>query len=111
MPQFKPEGEHLKEHQEIHKGLDEFNAYIKKCKKGNKDWDGEKMKGIMDSFRDVLFKHLDHEVESLDGENLKKVSPKTSDMANSSVLEIGRVERDICHVTQQSMARHYFDTI
>src|SRR5205814_3937222 len=56
MPQFKPEGDHLKEHQEIHKGLDEYIAYIKKCRKSRKDWDGEKMKNIMDSFRDVLFK-------------------------------------------------------
>jgi len=75
MPQFKQEGDHLKEHEEIHKGLDEYVAYIKKCRKDRKNWDGEKMKSIMDSFRDILFKHLDHEVESLSGENLKKVKP------------------------------------
>jgi len=74
MPQFKQEGDHLKEHEEIHKGLDEYVEYIKKCRKDSMDWDGEKMKTIMDSFRDVLFKHLDHEVESLSGENLKKVN-------------------------------------
>jgi Hemerythrin HHE cation binding domain len=73
MPQFKQDGDHLKEHEGIHKGLDEYVAYIKKCRKDSKDWDGEKMKNIMDSFRDILFKHLDHEVESLSGENLKKV--------------------------------------
>ena len=73
MPQFKQDGDHLKEHEGIHKGLDEYVAYIKKCRKEKKDWDGEKMKTIMDSFRDILFKHLDHEVESLSGENMKKV--------------------------------------
>jgi hypothetical protein len=73
MPQFAKTGDHLKEHEEIHKGLDEYVDYIRKCRKDRKEWDGEKMKGIMDSFRDILFKHLDHEVESLKGENMKKV--------------------------------------
>jgi len=72
MPQFARNGDHLKEHEEIHHGLDEYVAYIKKCRKDNKEWDGEKMKSIMDSFRGVLFKHLDHEVESLSGEEMKK---------------------------------------
>lgn len=75
MPQFARSGDHLKEHEEIHRGLDEYVAYIKKCRKDNKEWDGEKMKSIMDSFRGVLFKHLDHEVESLRAEEMKKVWP------------------------------------
>jgi len=75
MPQFAPNGDHLKEHEEIHHGLDEYVAYIKKCRKDHKEWDGEKMKSTMDSFRGVLFKHLDHEVESLKGDEMKKVGP------------------------------------
>src|SRR2546423_15126822 len=75
MPQFAPNGDHLKEHEEIHHGLDEYVAYIKKCRKDYKEWDGEKMKRTMDSFRGVLFKHLDHEVESLKGDEMKKVGP------------------------------------
>ena len=95
MPQFAKTGDHLKEHEEIHKGLDEYVAYIRKCRKNRKEWDGDKMKKIMDTFRDVLFKHLDHEVESLKGENLKKVSrPTDSCRANHGVLEIGRIETD-----------------
>ena len=73
MPQFAKQGDHLEEHKEIHKGLDEYVAYIKKCRKDRKEWDGAKMREIMDSFRDILFKHLDHEVESLRGEEMKKV--------------------------------------
>jgi hypothetical protein len=73
MPHFAKEGDHLKEHEGIHKGLVEYLAYIRKCKRDRKQWDAEKMKEIMDSFRDVLFKHLDHEVDSLRGEELKKV--------------------------------------
>jgi hypothetical protein len=75
MPHFAPQGDHIKQHEEIHKGLDEYVAYIRRCRKDPKEWDGEKMKDIMDSFRDVLFKHLDHEVESLSGDELKKVRP------------------------------------
>lgn len=78
MPQFAKSGDHLKEHEEIHKGLDEYVDYVRKCRKDKKEWDGEKMKEIMDSFRDILFKHLDHEVESLKGENMKKVFPVTN---------------------------------
>jgi hypothetical protein len=73
MPQFADQGEHLKQHEEIHKGLDEYVAYIKKCQKDRKEWDSDKMRSIMDSFREILFKHLDHEVESLKAENMKKV--------------------------------------
>ena len=93
MPQFKPQGDHLKEHEEIHRGLDDYVAYIKKCRKDGKEWDGEKMKKIMDSFRDILFKHLDHEVESLKGDEMKKVHPCCS-TSNMLVLETRRVEKD-----------------
>jgi hypothetical protein len=74
MPQFQKNGEHLKEHEEIHKGLDEYVAYVRKCRKDPKEWECDKMRSIMDSFRDVLFKHLDHEVESLSAEEMKKVN-------------------------------------
>jgi hypothetical protein len=70
MPQFARD--HLKEHEEIHKGLDEYVAYIKKCSQDGAEWDGDKMRSIMDSFREVLFRHLDHEVESLRGDEMKK---------------------------------------
>jgi len=73
MPHFARNGDHLKEHEEIHKGLDEYVAYIRKCRKSPSEFDGEMLKEIMDSFRVALFKHLDHEVESLSGEEMKKV--------------------------------------
>jgi hypothetical protein len=74
MPQFASDGDHLKEHEGIHRGLDQYAAYIKKCKKERKEWDGKKLRSIMDSFRDILFRHLDHELVSLEGENMKKVT-------------------------------------
>ena len=93
MPHFAPNGDHLKEHEGIHKGLDEYVAYVAKCKNDRKQWDSVKMKSLMDSFRDILFKHLDHEVQSLRGEEMKKV-PTLLGKADSSVLEIGRAEKD-----------------
>jgi len=76
MPQFAKTGDHLKEHEEIHKGLDEYVAYIRKCRKDPKQWSADKMRTIMDSFRGVLFKHLDHEVKSLSAEEMKKVGTR-----------------------------------
>jgi hypothetical protein len=74
MPQFKNEGDHVKEHEAIHEGLVEFAGYVRKVTRGEK-WDGEKLRGIMDGFRGVLFAHMDHEVESLKAGELKKVVP------------------------------------
>src|SRR5271169_6586905 len=92
MPQFAKEGDHLKEHEQIHKGLDEYVAYIKKCRKDSKDWEGDKMRSIMDSFREILFKHLDHEVESLRGDELKKVFLIVC-VTDCLVLDVGRFEK------------------
>ena len=78
MPHFAKEGDHLKEHEGIHKGLDEFLAYVRKCTRDRNQWDADKLKEIMDSFRDVLFKHLDHEVDNLRGEELQKVPEVTN---------------------------------
>ena len=94
MPQFAKEGAHLKEHEQIHKGLDEYVAYIKKCRKDGKNWEVDKMKSIMDSFRDILFKHLDHEVESLKGDELKKVIFIFVCITDCLVFDAARLETD-----------------
>jgi hypothetical protein len=94
MPQFAADGDHLKEHEGIHKGLDEYVNYIRKCRKNRKDWDGSKMRSIMDSFRTVLFKHLDHEVESLRGEEMKKVRAPLSEICWLLVLDIGGASKN-----------------
>jgi hypothetical protein len=59
MPQFgknhKAGGDHLKSHKQIHDGLDKYEAFIKDALAGP-EYDGAKLREIMDGFRDVLFR-------------------------------------------------------
>ena len=73
MPSFKDQ-EHLKkQHEGIHAGLDVFEKYLKDCRSGEKELRlRDEMKGIMDTFGEVLWKHLDDEVEELKAENMRK---------------------------------------
>jgi hemerythrin-like domain-containing protein len=72
MPNFKDQ-EHLKkQHEGIHAGLDVFEQYIKDCRSGEKELRLEEMKRIMDTFGEVLWKHLDDEVEELKADNMRK---------------------------------------
>jgi len=66
------------------------------------------MREIMDSFRDILFKHLDHEVESLRGEEMKKVW-FLWDEADLIVLEIGGVEKDTYVIDNIELCDYEFD--
>jgi len=70
MPAFKDE--HLKSHKGIHKGLDELEALVTKYKNDPTSYDPAELRACLDSFRDVLFRHLDEEVADLQGENLRK---------------------------------------
>ena len=44
-------------------------AYLKQ---GPSNYSADKLRSIMKSFEEVLFTHLDEEVESLKGENMSK---------------------------------------
>ncbi|KAJ7243742.1 hypothetical protein C8J57DRAFT_1365740 [Mycena rebaudengoi] len=75
MPQFSAEAEsavHLESHKAIHKGLDDLSTLVYKYKKEPSTYSPTEMRGCLDSFREVLFNHLDQEVEDLQGENLKQ---------------------------------------
>lgn len=72
MPKFKKELHLLTQHKQIHAGLDIFEEYISKCKTGEKELQLTEMKAIMDTFGDVLWQHLDDEVEELGAENMRK---------------------------------------
>ncbi|KII92571.1 hypothetical protein PLICRDRAFT_37340 [Plicaturopsis crispa FD-325 SS-3] len=65
-------GEHIKSHKAIHEGLDKLSALIDKWSKEPSAYSPKEMRECLDSFRDVLFRHLDEEVEDLSGENMKK---------------------------------------
>ncbi|KAJ3762418.1 hypothetical protein EV360DRAFT_92465 [Lentinula raphanica] len=81
MKQFsETEGLHLESHKGIHdgptdhhlSGLEQLAALVKNYKSEPSTYDPSKMRACLDSFREVLFSHLDQEVEDLRGDNLKK---------------------------------------
>ncbi|KAF9268946.1 hypothetical protein L218DRAFT_892602 [Marasmius fiardii PR-910] len=72
MKEFADDSEHLKSHKGIHEGMDRLQELVKKYKKDPSTYSPEEMRACLDSFRDVLFNHLDQEVADLKGENLKK---------------------------------------
>ena len=72
MPVFGKELELLTQHKQIHKGMDQMEAYLAKCKSGEEDFRFGELKIIMDGFGEVLWAHLDDEVEQLGAENMRK---------------------------------------
>ena len=72
MPVFKQEMELLEQHQQIHKGVAELEKYVRACRVGERELRLEEMKVVLDGFREVLWQHLDEEVENLGAENMRK---------------------------------------
>jgi len=75
MPEFKNgqnAAELLRQHKEIHKGMDQFSAYLEKCNSGETELELKVMKEKMDSWGEVLWKHLDQEVKTLGADNMRK---------------------------------------
>ncbi|KAJ7579134.1 hemerythrin HHE cation binding domain-containing protein [Mycena floridula] len=74
MPQFSVDNDdaHIQSHRGIHEGLDSLLALLKKWKQDPSTYSPEEMRGCLDGFREVLFKHLDEEVADLQGENMQK---------------------------------------
>ena len=72
MEAFREELELLSQHKQIHEGLEKFEDYLGKCRSGEKDLRLDEMKTLMDGFGDVLWQHLDDEVEQLRAENMQK---------------------------------------
>jgi hemerythrin-like domain-containing protein len=76
MPPFAINGEHggahLMSHEGIHEGLVKLEELVRKFKSDPTSYSPKEMRDCLDGFRQVLFEHLDEEVEDLKGENLKK---------------------------------------
>ncbi|PSR81162.1 hypothetical protein PHLCEN_2v6497 [Hermanssonia centrifuga] len=72
MPTFKDDEVHIKSHHGIHEGLDKLGALLAKWNAQPSTYSPQEMKDCLDSWREVLFVHLDQEVEDLSGENMKK---------------------------------------
>ncbi|KAI0930437.1 hypothetical protein AcV5_007150 [Taiwanofungus camphoratus] len=72
MPGFGTGERHLKSHEAIHDGLDKLSALIRRWTMNPSTYSPTEMMACLDSWREVLFKHLDEEVEDLSGKNMKK---------------------------------------
>ncbi|TCD69800.1 hypothetical protein EIP91_006113 [Steccherinum ochraceum] len=72
MPEFRANEAHIKSHHGIHVGLDAMSALLQKWKADPKEYSPEDMKACLDSWREVLFKHLDEEVRDLSATNMRK---------------------------------------
>ncbi|KAK0637370.1 hypothetical protein B0T17DRAFT_613970 [Bombardia bombarda] len=62
----------LRQHQAIHVGMEDFEAYLRACRSREVEFELSVLKEKMDSWGDVLMKHLDQEVEELGAENMRK---------------------------------------
>ncbi|KAK4232175.1 hypothetical protein QBC38DRAFT_533163 [Podospora fimiseda] len=78
MPQFGKKNkkdccELLKQHKEIHEGMDKLEGYLRGCKSGKEEFEMGKMKELMEGWREVLMRHLDEEVDELGAERMRSV--------------------------------------
>lgn len=55
----------LEEHKAFHEGVSEYSEYLGKVKDEKEEYDGEKLKGIIDSFMPILRTHLVNEIDTL----------------------------------------------
>ena len=72
MEAFRKELELLSQHKQIHEGLEKFEDYLGKCRSGEENLRLDQMKILMDGFGNVLWQHLDDEVNQLRAENMQK---------------------------------------
>jgi len=75
MPEFKNgrnAAELLRQHKEIHKGMDLFEEYLRSCRDGEESFSLSELKTKMDCWGEVLWTHLDQEVKTLGAENMRK---------------------------------------
>ncbi|CAL1706906.1 unnamed protein product [Somion occarium] len=72
MSSFSNDEVHIKSHHAIHEGLNKLGEIIHKWKADPSTYSPQEMRDCLDSWREVLFKHLDEEVEDLSGDNMKK---------------------------------------
>ncbi|KAJ5981861.1 hypothetical protein N7522_013489 [Penicillium canescens] len=72
MPEFRKELELLSQHRQIHAGLEKLEKYLGDCRSGEEDMRREEVKRLMEGFGEVLWTHLDQEVQTLRAENMRK---------------------------------------
>ncbi|KAJ3533906.1 hypothetical protein NM688_g7214 [Phlebia brevispora] len=72
MPAFRNDEVHINSHHGIHEGLDKLSVLLKKWNADPTAYSPTEMRECLDSWKEVLFRHLDEEVADLSGENMQK---------------------------------------
>ncbi|KAF2734937.1 hypothetical protein EJ04DRAFT_512095 [Polyplosphaeria fusca] len=72
MPAFQKELELLTQHKQIHEGVEKMEEYLDECVGGERELRLAELKTIMEGFGEVLWQHLDAEVEELGADNMRK---------------------------------------
>lgn len=62
----------LQQHKEIHRGMDGMEEYLRKCRSGETDFEAGVLLAQMNTWGEVLWKHLDQEVKTLGAENVRR---------------------------------------
>lgn len=62
----------LRQHKEIHIGMDQFEEYLNQCRSGQRELVLSELKARMDCWGEVLWKHLDQEVKTLGADNMRR---------------------------------------
>ncbi|KAL2271938.1 hypothetical protein VTJ83DRAFT_1309 [Remersonia thermophila] len=68
----KEECELIRQHREIHDGMDQMAEYLKKCKSKECEFEMGVLKEKMEGWGEVLLKHLDDEVKELGAEKMRR---------------------------------------
>lgn len=67
----KEANELLRQHEAIHEGMDVFEAYLRECRGRERELELGVLKEKMDTWGEVLLKHLDQEVRDLSAETMR----------------------------------------
>lgn len=70
-PAFRNDAEHKASHRAIHSGLDRYSAFLREAMADEAKYSPDKLRSILDSFREPLMRHLDDEVRDLQPDSLK----------------------------------------
>lgn len=68
---MKHTGSHLQQHEAIHTNLVAYVNYINKVKTNHSVYSSEEFRSLLSALGPGLFQHLDQEVQTLKGENLR----------------------------------------
>jgi hypothetical protein len=80
-PAFQHGAEHKLAHEAIHDGLERYSAFLHESLKDEKSYAPDKLRAILDSFREPLFHHLDQEVQDLGADSLRAHGFTLKDLA------------------------------